>query len=474
MRKFHKQQILEIIETLYQAQEEKLYADCQDTALSLCDYIDNLAGPGTQVVSMLEQYSRLLFNANSGEAGIKQLRSSLIKIENNIRNQLPATKIEMAFLSYKASMSDSLESIYLAAKADPDCEPYFVPIPYYDVLPNKELGQINYEGEEHYSNRIEITHYTNYDIEARRPEAIFNFNPYDEFNLLTRVPPEYYSKNLKKSTDMLVYIPYVVTTADELHLNLFPGSSGIRHSHRVVLSSEPSKDAYVKKMEKMLKTEPNISSKLQKKFVVLGSPKLDKVINSTKQDFYLPDEWRKIINNKKVVLYGLSIHNALEQNELYLKNLRHVFEMFKNNKDVALWLRPHPLLATTYQTLRPLLAKEYNKILADYEKEAWGILDKTADLHRAITYTDAYYGDYSSVELLYGIKPALVVRQEYQPAGREERIKNFLEQVLTAKSLSSEEKKEAREKFLESDKIVNGDGTSGYHIYNYIKEQISK
>lgn len=38
------------------------------------------------------------------------------------------------FFPYKASMWDSLESVYLVAKEDSDCDVYCVPISYY-ILP---------------------------------------------------------------------------------------------------------------------------------------------------------------------------------------------------------------------------------------------------------------------------------------------------------------------------------------------------
>ena len=43
--------------------------------------------------------------------------------------------MEAIFLPYKASMWDSLESVWKAADADPECDAYVIPIPYYDKNP---------------------------------------------------------------------------------------------------------------------------------------------------------------------------------------------------------------------------------------------------------------------------------------------------------------------------------------------------
>lgn len=45
--------------------------------------------------------------------------------------------------------------------------------------------------------------------------------------------------------------------------------------------------------------------------------------------------------------------------------------------------------------------EEYDEIVERYREEGWGIYDDTADMYRAITVSDAYYGDNSSVVELY-------------------------------------------------------------------------
>ena len=56
------------------------------------------------------------------------------------------TKKEIVFFPYKASMWDSLESIWMAAKADPDCITKVIPIPYYTTDTEGNLTVYNYEG----------------------------------------------------------------------------------------------------------------------------------------------------------------------------------------------------------------------------------------------------------------------------------------------------------------------------------------
>ena len=78
--------------------------------------------------------------------------------------------------------------------------------------------------------------------------------------------------------------------------------------------------------------------------------------------------------------------------------MQDVFLIFRENReDVALLWRPHPLIQTTFRTMRPHLWDAYKEILENYLEEGWGIYDDTPDLDRAIALCDGYYGDFSSV-----------------------------------------------------------------------------
>lgn len=66
----------------------------------------------------------------SAQKAYKSLESSLIKAENALSHM--EERREVVFLPYKASMWDSLESVWKAADEDPNCDAYVVPIPYYD------------------------------------------------------------------------------------------------------------------------------------------------------------------------------------------------------------------------------------------------------------------------------------------------------------------------------------------------------
>ena len=136
------------------------------------------------------------------------LRQWALKIKSSIKNEIQ-TRLEVVFLPYKASMWDSLESVWKAADADPNCDAYVIPIPYYDKKPDGSFGEMHHEFSQ-YPSDIPLLWYEDYDFEKRRPDMIYIHNPYDECNYVTSVHPFFYSKNLKKFTEKLIYIPYFI------------------------------------------------------------------------------------------------------------------------------------------------------------------------------------------------------------------------------------------------------------------------
>jgi len=344
--------------------------------------------------------------------------------------ELKPNKIEVAFFPYKASMWDSLESVWLAVKDDTQCETYVVPIPYYDRLPDFTLGAFHDESSQ-YPSYVPITNWREYDVEKRHPDVIIIHNPYDESNVATSVHPDFYAKRLKDFTDLLVYIPYFVSSGDVDENNcVYPG---ILYADKIFLQSESIRETYIRVFSD-LENEYNCKGEFgdpESKFIALGSPKLDKVINSKPEDFVLPEEWRKLMEKpdgalKKVVLYNTTIDGLLRWNDQCLKKIQSVLDIFRSRDDVVLWWRPHPLNEAACQSMLPELLAEYNQIVHKYQNDGFGIYDDTGDLHRALVLTDCYFGDFSSLIALYRCTGKRILLQQYKRFFNNKMIKPIL------------------------------------------------
>ncbi len=436
MRKSQKKEILDILDSLQKAHEEtkealaqKNYAfalnmliESQTTAVSLGEIIEKIEGEGHSCVLCLEEYCELLFqiyeDINSGNINgnkaYKTLRKQLIKIENSVKNNIIVKK-EIVFFPYKASMWDSLESIYLAAKADPDCDAYCVPIPCYDLHTDHSFGQMHYEGQD-YPKDIEITDWQQYDFEKIRPDVIYTHNPYDDCNFVTSIHPRYYSSNLKKYTDCLVYVPYYSTTG---------GMSEAQRTLPVYFNAD-----YIVIQAPMFRDyfDERIPDK---KFLPFGSPKFDRIINKCKNPPEPPVEWKKKMEKqdgdclvrKKVYFYNTSIGGMLGDTEAFLKKLRYVFDTFKGRDDACILWRPHPLLESTFDSMRPQYKAEYEQIKRYYIENDIGIFDDTPDMTDAIAWSDAYIGDAgTSVTSVFGVvgKPMFILSNQIHSLPKED------------------------------------------------------
>lgn len=436
MRRFQKQQMLNIIAKLHNIHQQcrekvlqKEYAsvrttlcDCQQAALQIGESIEQIEGMETEAVKYLEYYCEKLYYTSmqieelTAKKCYKILEEALIKVENAIA-RIKERK-EIVFLPYKASMWDCLESIYLAAKEDGNCDAYVVPIPYYDRRADGSLGELHYEGAE-YPKNIEITHYEAYNLEERHPDAIYIHNPYDDKNYVTCVPERFFCSHLRECTEQLVYIPYFIL--DEIEPDDESRIDGMKHfcflpgtifAHKVIVQSEKMRQIYINEYIKAAKkygypAEHLDRKMLEEKILGLGSPKIDKVRSTVREELEVPEEWLEIIEKpdgswKKVVLYNTSVNALLLHDQKMIEKMRMVFSKFESAQDkVALLWRPHPLITNTIKSLRPQLLSEYEKLVEEYRTAGWGIYDDSADIDRAIILSDAYYGDRSSVVRLY-------------------------------------------------------------------------
>lgn len=438
MERYSKKDMLQTVDTLLKANDAIVKAitsnpqgaaealvQCQESAIVLGTYIDTLGEESASLVHILEDYCENIYQINEDLSDenvcrkiAKKIQKQLTGLRNSIQYELPDDKKEVAFLPYKASMWDSLESVWKAADEDPSCDAYVIPIPYFDKNPDGSFKEEHYEGDQ-YPAYVPITRYDEYDLEARHPDVIYIHNPYDECNHVTSVHPYFYSKNLRNYTDKLVYIPYFILK--EIEPDNQPEIDGMKHfcftpgtiyAHQVIVQSEKMRQIYINEYMKAAKEmglpgEHVDRKSLEQKFLGTGSPKIDKVLNTKKGDLEIPAEWLRIIekpdgSRKKIVLYNTSVSALLQHSEKMLRKIKSVFGIFKEYKDeVALLWRPHPLIQATIESMRPQLWEAYRELRDRYVAEGWGIYDDSADLDRAVVLSDAYYGDPSSVVLLY-------------------------------------------------------------------------
>lgn len=387
----------------------QLLEDCQESAIQIGTTLEQLEECDTNAVLLLEDYCELAYQLSMsiGKEDHKLIKFMQQKV-NQVSNYIYVLKeeLEIVFLPYKASMWDSLESIWKAAHEDPCCQTYVIPIPYYDKNPDGSFGTMHYDGSE-FPDDVTIVDWRSYSLAERYPDVIYIHNPYDDNNKVTSVHPDFYSERLRNYTKRLVYIPYFICERDvPSHFCVCPGTI---YANTVVVQSDLVRETYIREYEKFEEIN-HIKGEFgnaEEKFLALGSPKIDKIRSIEQENFVIPQSWKNLIEGKnhrrkKVILYNTTIGSLLVEKEKLIKKIESVLQIFQSNQeDVVLLWRPHPLFETTLKSMVPQLLSHYLNLIECYQREGWGIFDDSEDLQRAIAVSDAYFGDRGSVEVLY-------------------------------------------------------------------------
>ena len=418
MKKVEKRQVEEFLTVLGQVHAEvkkaletdkgqdalELLAQCQQGVVEIGNRIENAEGNICRTIPLFEDYCEQVYQIYQEIAGNGQLNEADVyaklchlteQMKESVENDISTNK-EAVFLPYKASMWDSMESVWKAAEADPSCDAYVIPIPYYDKNPDGSFKKEYYEGDL-FPDYVPITKYDAFDFESHRPDVIFIHNPYDDWNYVTSVHPFFYSSNIKKYTEKLVYIPYYATTGGMSEAQM--SCPAYYHADYIIIQEEKYRKFF----------DPDLPAQ---KLLPLGSPKFDRVIHMCVHPPKPPAEWERQMKGKKVYFYNTSLGGMLGNTEAFLKKMEYVFRCFENRQDACLVWRPHPLMESSFDSMRKQYKPFYDALKQCFIRNHMGIYDDTPDIANTIALCDAYIGDDgTSVTSLFGIvgKPLFIL-----------------------------------------------------------------
>lgn len=277
----------------------------------------------------------------------------------------------ICFVPYKEEMWDSMESVYVEARKDPECRAKVVPLPYYKIK-NFEPTTLTTEFEGYGFGSIEK------DFDHKHYDVIVFHYPYDDMNILTR--PVINTSTLKYFCDNLVYIPYYVPCNVPTENMII--TKGAINADLIIVDSFETKKEYMKYFTD--------------KVVDWGSPKFDRLNNSN-----YPKWWDKYLSGKKVVLINNSLVSFTNNPQKVIDELKGLIEEVINGEIGAIW-RPHPLFKQL------LMQKQYEPYKGAYEglenmayKCPNIVIDKSDDMYMAMNYSDELWSNPSSLIPIY-------------------------------------------------------------------------
>lgn len=436
------------------------------------------------ITRSFEKMASMLLDGNRAAAetreGIHKIRTELAQLRQKLKKEKDIQYL-ILFLPYKASMWDSMESIWLAAQKDPRCTAFVAPIPYFDRNPDGSFGKMHYEGDR-MPPYVEIVDCTRLSMEELMPDMIYFHNPYDDHNYVTSVHPAFYSKELKKYTDLLIYvfyfIPGVYASAETAAASFL--TTGMWNADLIIAQSEIHKA--------LMEANGNAPEKI----AVLGNPKFDYILNHVK-DCRIPNEWESRLRGRKVFLICNSVgpflenKNTTEQYDALIGWLIHACH-------AAVIYRPHPLLEATILSMRPQQYGQYMELIQKYQKYEAFILDTMEDAVPSVCASDGMIGDYSSLCFSYAAtgRPVAMSRKRapsddfyyafdyrgidfidlsgWTTDGKAPKpLEDFVQGVMSGRDNGKERRMELIRK-----SVVNLDGTSGEKIHEYAIGRLAK
>ncbi len=397
-----------------------LLSNMQEAAVAMGVYAEQLKGENLETVEVLEQFCEGLYQVSMAEDEVQLIESSneLLALFESLHSALDKEfpdKQEVVFLPYKASMWDSLESVWRQYASDDSYETYVVPIPYYNRDSKMNMVEFVYEGKD-YPEDVPVVDYQTFDLKLHHPDMVYIHNPYDEYNYVTSIDPEFYSSRIHKFTEKLIYIPYFVleeidpdNEAAVEGMSHFCYTPGTIYANEVILQSEAMRTIYIREYAKAAITHGQSidTDELARRFQGSGSPKHEKIRQERENRLRLieevPEEWKKYLYKpdgtlKKIIIYNNSVTAMIEGRELTVDKINRALKTFyEYREDVALLWRPHPLIRQTIESMCPSVWDSYAAVVNAYKNGDWGIYDDTPNMDRALAIADGYYGDTSSL-----------------------------------------------------------------------------
>lgn len=418
----------------------QLLAKCQDVSVNMGNLIENTFINTDKIIRSLEDYCETIYNMYQmiadGEAESRESRLILCAFVQEALENVQASldslmnRREIVFLPYKADLWDMFDGLWRECIADENCDVYVIPIPYMYKTGRCELFKECYEADK-FPEEVGIFDYRKYNFEQRHPDEIYIQCPYDKCNPVISVEPYFYSDNMIKYTDKLVFVPpYIIDEIDPddgkalKNARNYICSPGVMHADKVILQSERLKATYVGLLTEFAGEETR--SLWESKLDGSGLPHAEETAAASMERLIrtLPEQWKSLMYTddgrlKKIIVYKNNISSLLQHKEKYIDKIQRVLATFKAEKDEVLLLwADNPLIRPALETLNPELWDSYVSIIDTYMREGWGIYDIEGilDFKSLAVVGDAYYGDTDSViqKFTRAKKPVMVGNVEVE------------------------------------------------------------
>lgn len=258
----------ECMDALSELLDTYAFNDAQSLAVDLGTLTEQLKGEDNShcinVVNALQAFCDALYQdfqqyeGGTLQGGLALSREALDALRRVVKQEV-IDRREILFLPIGYKEWDSLQPI-AQEEADDMTDISIVPLP----LMNKDIygNVLMIEDDiiraahiDRYPENYSYTDWAAYDIKLHCPDKIYIQNPYDEQNPYLTVPMQFYSVNLRRYTNNLIYVPLGATDEfckedrnDYYNLKHYITAPGVVYADRVHVQSDNMARVYVEKL----------------------------------------------------------------------------------------------------------------------------------------------------------------------------------------------------------------------------------
>ncbi|NRA32717.1 MAG: CDP-glycerol glycerophosphotransferase family protein [Polyangiaceae bacterium] len=276
------------------------------------------------------------------------------------------------------------------------------------VVPFLQAGAPSDDVSGYLLNRdIPFTQHTHYDVASERPDVVIYQNPYDE----TR-PEQFRTAHVRRVCHRIVYSPYglELTGGPEYTKNNYENPF-ICAAWRIFARSESHKRMYGQHC-------PRGNDHVR----VTGSPQLDALLSFSRKE--VDPAVFNFAKGRPILLYNPQFGAAADGSgaSTFLKWHKTILDVIESRNDIALILRPHPLLFGSLLSGGLMRQGELDRLMERIAASESVLLDSTGDYRNAMWAADAILSDLSSLLLEFAVldKPVAYLHNPTGPGLNED------------------------------------------------------
>lgn len=421
----------------------------QQTAIDMGTLIESVKGEGTKTVKCLEELCELIYECSIQLGQSDDIVACITAMQHKIAEagQLLQAKLlaqnEAVIFIDKAEHWHFVEWYWKKLIKTGNTDIFIVPLPYFYKKYDGACYASKYEFEEikkcidssiqrsrdkNAESCTKVVHYNEFDVKLHHPEQIIIQNPYDEWNQAITLPEGFYSCNLQKYTERLVYIvPFRVEEFTkenyrEYHnMQYYCTMPGVVRADVTYVQSGNMREVYIQKLIEFAGEDTR--AVWEKKIAVAEGTEADNTSGKAKEkhkilsaeNIHQSKQAEK--SHRKKMAFFVQVGLTIQYKEEMLKKLESVLEIFKDSQEKVelIWVgdKEHDAFLRDYDNE---FAKKYDAVSESFQKEGWGKYFDRADVSvlELVEMCDAYYGSASHIALEFEVKkkPVMIMDVE--------------------------------------------------------------